>query len=558
MENVEKNYMPVKYLSEFAYCPRLGYLEWVESEYADNEYTLNGTFKHRRVNQETTPRVSPDEQIEESKIHARSVFLSSDELGLTGRIDIIEKDDDKLVPVEYKRGKIPHLEEKYYDSKAIQLCAYALLLKENAYQCDHGILYYTDSKKRVEIKFTDTLIQTTKSCIEAFRKVADSGEVPAPLEDSNKCFGCSLVGICLPDETAFLRKPYEKTPKELRRLVPARDDSLPVYVNEQGTHISKSGELLAFKTRSEGERKIAKEVRLIDISQLCIFGNVQISTQAIRELCAREIPICYFSYGGLFYGITHGHPHKNVVLRLAQYNTYNDASKRLELSKQIVFGKIRNSRTLIRRNHPEKPSDVLSQLEALSNQALKAHDLQQLLGIEGLAARVYYSAFPEMLKDKNLKFEFTRRNRRPPKDPVNALLSFAYAMLVKDLTITIYAVGLDPYVGFYHQVKYGKPSLALDLAEEFRPLIADSVVMTMINNGEVTENDFVKGLGSVTMKGAARTKLIAAYERRMETLIKHPIFGYSISYRRVLEVQTRLLARFLTGEIPKYNPFCTR
>ena len=154
--------------------------------------------------------------------------------------------------------------------------------------------------------------------------------------------------------------------------------------------------------------------------------------------------------------------------------------------------------------------------------------------------------------------DFNNRNRRPPVDPVNAMLSYAYAMLAKDLTIACWSVGLDPFMGFYHQAKFGKPALALDLMEEFRPLIADSVVVTAINTGVVGPCDFVRRGGAVALLPEGRKRFLQAYERRMESEVTHPIFGYKISYRRVLDVQVRLVSRLLLGEIPEYAAFTTR
>lgn len=161
-------------------------------------------------------------------------------------------------------------------------------------------------------------------------------------------------------------------------------------------------------------------------------------------------------------------------------------------------------------------------------------------------------------REAEFAFDFQGRNRRPPRDPVNALLSFAYALLAKDFTVTLQAVGFDPYLGFYHAPGYGRPSLALDLMEEFRPIIGDSVVLSVLNTGEVTAGDFITRGGAVALSPTGRKAFLAAYGRRMDTLVSHPVFGYSISYRRVLEVQARLLGRFLSGEIPEYPQFLTR
>jgi len=155
-------------------------------------------------------------------------------------------------------------------------------------------------------------------------------------------------------------------------------------------------------------------------------------------------------------------------------------------------------------------------------------------------------------------FAFDGRNRRPPRDPVNALLSFAYALLAKDFTIALHAAGLEPLVGFYHRPRFGRPCLALDLMEEFRPIIADSVVISAINTGVVSDSDFVRAAGAVALSSSARRNFIQAYERRMDQEVTHPAFGYRLSYRRVLEVQARLLTRFLLGEIAEYPQFLVR
>ena len=184
--------------------------------------------------------------------------------------------------------------------------------------------------------------------------------------------------------------------------------------------------------------------------------------------------------------------------------------------------------------------------------------LDTLLGIEGATARTYFSEFPGMIKARDLSFDFRGRNRRPPRDPVNAVLSFLYGMLIKQAMVTALTVGFDPYLGFYHQPRYGKPALALDLVEEFRPLIADSVCLSLINNGELGPEHFITRGDAAALTQNGRRKVIESYERRMDTLVTHPLFGYAVSYRRILEIQARLLSRHLLGELPAYPVFRTR
>jgi CRISPR-associated protein Cas1 len=196
----------------------------------------------------------------------------------------------------------------------------------------------------------------------------------------------------------------------------------------------------------------------------------------------------------------------------------------------MVEGKIRNSRTLLRRNSREDMATEVESMGRLAGEATRASGFPTLLGLEGVAARIYFAGFPHMFTlDTDVPvhlFDSNGRSRRPPPDPVNALLSFAYALLVKDVTTTLSAVGFDPYFGMFHRPRFGRPALALDLAEEFRPLVAESVVLQVVNNGEVSAADFHSRAGGCQLQKEGRRALIRAYERRMSHEIKHPMFGY--------------------------------
>jgi CRISPR-associated protein Cas1 len=261
---------------------------------------------------------------------------------------------------------------------------------------------------------------------------------------------------------------------------------------------------------------------------------------------------------------------KNIMLRREQFRWADIPSFCLRLARALVAGKIKNQRTLLQRNHVEPPRSALVQMKCMQADAVEAQSLEVLLGIEGNAARVYFQNFAGMIKaeeepfggtDLNSPFktfDFAGRNRRPPRDPVNALLSLAYSVLAKDLTIVCHAVGFDPYLGFFHQPRFGRASLALDLMEPFRPLVADSAVLSAINTRMVTERVFVRAGGSVALTPEGRKAFFRAYEQRMDTLVTHPLFGYRVNYRRMLEIQARLLARVLTGELADYPVFTTR
>jgi CRISP-associated protein Cas1 len=549
--------VPARMLNEHTYCARLAYLEWVQGDFTDNAHTLDGQFQHRNVNVETGQLPDPDQPVEE-KLHARSVMLSAPDIGLIARMDLIEADGKRVTPIDYKRGRAPDVAENAWEPERVQLCAQALILEENGYQVERGMLYFVASRQRVEVPFDDALRARTRELLAELRANSEKLEAPPPLVDSPKCPRCSLVGICLPDETNLLRGLDDGD--RVRRLVPGRDDALPLYVQSAGAKVGRSGAELTIETR-DGEKH---KVRIGDTSHVALFGAVQISTQAVQDLCDRGIPVVYLSSGGWFYGITRGMDHKNVELRRRQFAAAESSDRVLQIAKRLVSVKIKNCRTLIRRNASEPPARTLQRLKELISSSEDATSLESLLGIEGTAARVYFEAYGELLKPPKedgasvLSFDFDGRNRRPPKDPVNALLSLGYAMLAKDLTIALQAVGFDPYLGFYHQPRYGRPALALDLMEEFRPLIVDSVVMSAVNTAAVKLSDFIRRGGAVTLTSAGRGKFLRAYERRMDEEISHPVFSYRISYRRTLEVQIRLLARYLTGEIDEYPPFATR
>ena len=282
-----------------------------------------------------------------------------------------------------------------------------------------------------------------------------------------------------------------------------------------------------------------------------------VTAAALRELNVRAVPVCHFSYGGWFHGMTTGLLHKNIELRIRQFATAADADAALNIARCFIAAKIRNCRTLLRRHLPKSEKPRLTSLANYAQRAEATASAESLLGIEGMAAKTYFAGLFQLMGERH-DFDVNDRNRRPPRDPVNAVLSFAYALLTKELTVVLQGVGFDPMLGMLHRPRYGRPSLALDLAEEYRPLIADSVMLTAFNNGELNTSHFLERAGAVTLTKAGRANVIQTFERRMQSEITHPIFKYRISYRRLLEVQARLLARTLVGEIASYPAFLTR
>ena len=537
--------------------------------------------------------------------------MGSDRLGVTAKMDLIEvrvgptatdaaeslggdasrftphvSPALEVCPVDYKAGapRAGEAGNELWDADRMQLGVQALVLRDNGYTCNEGVVYYRETKQRVRLPITPELALWVEERIGAARRTA-TGAIPPPLVASPKCPRCSLAIVCLPDETRLLATdhvsrftsqsaPQPSTlnpqPDGIRRLMAARDDARALYLTTQGLRVGRKDEVLQVKQ----ENSVVEEVRINDVSHVGLFGNIQITTQALHTLCELEVAVTYFSMGGWFYGLTRGHALKNVFLRIEQFRLARDPATCLQLARQFVVGKIRNHRTLLMRNHVEAPPATLLKLKQCAEAATRAESVESLLGMEGSAAAAYFEQFGGMIKSAEelddqlpglempvrqvFSFNFQGRNRRPPTDPVNALLSLGYSLLAKDCLLAALAVGFDPYVGFFHQPRFGRPALALDLMEEFRPLVAESAVLTCINNRMVTEGDFVQAGQAVNLTPAGRKRFFQAYEQRMGALLTHPVFDYKVSYRRALELQARLLAKVLTGEIPQYVPLMTR
>lgn len=554
-------------LNEYVYCPRLFHLEFVDGLFAESADTIEGSLQHRRQDrpgQETRSAATPDAGEEDLVRRTRALHLADETLGLTARLDVVEETGAMYCPIDYKHGRPPDPVrvpgERLGPSGAwlndeVQLCAQGLLLAAHGMPTTHGFIYYRETRQQWRVDFNDELKAIALAALAEARALAEASAVPPPLRDDPRCIRCSLAPICLPEETRFMADGDAAAAAPLRRVIPGRDDEGVLYVNTQGATVGKKDELLVARYGKD----VLGTVPLNNLRQVCLMGQVNITTPVLHLLLRAGVPVCFFTRGGWFYGLAQGLPLKNVEWRRQQYVRFHHPETALALSRQVVAGKIQNQRTLLMRNHDDLPREVLDRLKELGQGAEAAGSVEELLGLEGAAAALYFGHFGGMLRGAGgSEFDFTHRNRRPPRDPVNALLSLAYAILAKDLTIACHATGLDPMFGFYHRPRFGRPALALDLMEEFRPLVADSVVLTLINNRMLSPGDFLRTRTSCNLNERGRATFFAAYERRKQQLITHPVFGYRISYGRVMEVQVRLLSRFLTGEVPAYRPFVTR
>ena len=548
--------IPARMLNELAYCPRLYGLEHVAGEWADSDDTVDGRRVHRKVDQPSkvalppprAPETEADADPQRPRV-ARSVDLADEGLGIVARIDLVEAEDGRVIPVDYKRGRVP--EEGAWEPERVQVCAQVLLLRAHGYDAPYGELYFAGSKRRVRVDCDDALVARTLALVTEANAILSGQSLPPPLVDSPKCPRCSLVGICLPDEQNLL---LGRTAK-VRPMMPARDDALPLYVRAVGGSVGKDHDEIV--VREKGEE--VGRARLEATSRVVILGNVTVSTPLLRELSDRGIPVSVHGYAGNLVGMYTPSSGVNVIARIAQHRAAADPARALALARGFVKAKILNSRVLLRRNGQEVPAGSLESMKELASQVDAAPSLEVLMGVEGMAARHYFASFDRMLTEEMRgTFRMDGRNRRPPRDPVNALLSFAYSLLLREVQIALTTCGLDAWVGFLHQPRHGKPALALDLMEEFRPILADSAVINAINNGVCGPDDFVVRPTGCSLTDTGRRGFIRVFERRIDEEATHPVFGTRLSYRRILEVQARLLAKLLLGDIDRYPGFVVR
>ncbi|MCU0493893.1 MAG: type I-D CRISPR-associated endonuclease Cas1d [Chloroflexaceae bacterium] len=348
-----------------------------------------------------------------------------------------------------------------------------------------------------------------------------------------------------------------------------------LYLTQQYSTVTQEGEALKIQLAHDKERKRPGEVSRVPLNkveQVMVFGNITLTTPALHTLMERRIPVHYLTERGRSFGSLTADFGKNSGVRLAQYALFNQYERRFAAARACIEGKLSNTRTLLlryardRADNPQLRTAAdqvracqrdLSRLvpPATPDPADRMHGFGPLLGLEGSASSAYFGVFGSLLKGN---WPFPGRVKRPPTDPVNAMLSFGYTLLTNQMVSLLHAVGLDPGLGVLHQPGFGKPALALDLIEAFRPIIVDSVVITLINTGQISQTDLSEELGAYRLSDGARRTFLEKYEARLNEQVQHPRFGYTVSYRRCMELQARLFAKHAQGEIPHYEPFLVR
>ena len=604
---------PARNVAEYAYCPRLFYLMEVEGVHIANADTLDGQRVHKRVDSPSKtsnartakpkkPRATQSDSVStnvallveessekaddspesdpillERKLTARSLTLTSFKLSLTATLDIAEIVGPEATPVEYRKGAPRQigpahgiddgwnltedlLQEAYkpWPTDRVQIALQALLLEEAGYEVAEGIVYYATTKQKLRVLITPELKAEALDIFEQ-AKICAAGARPNPLWNDGRCVRCSLQPFCLPDEINYVlasersRKTVSEQP---RSILPLREDGLFLVAQQDGVKIGVRGESLRF---TDYNGKVAKEIPLASVEEVALLGSVQISTQAIHTLSSLGIPIIYLSSVGRPIAFIDPLDAASAVTRKSQILALEDDVRKVQLVKALIGAKIENQRTLLMRNHPDLPKTVPSQLFDAFRNVAKSHSIDEIRGHEGYAAKIYFEHFGGLFKtEEGELFAKHGRVRRPPTDPINATLSFAYSMLTHECTAALRLARLDPAIGALHVPRPGRPALSLDLMEPFRILIADSIAVSAFNRHEFSSGHFAQTAAGCTITEHGRRAFFSAYGRRMETEIRHPVFQYKLSYRRMLSLHAKMIAAWFRNEMETLAFLTTR
>ena len=528
----------VSALHAMAYCPRLFYLEEVEELYTQDAAVFAGRRLHAELEKQE------GEEWED-------LYLESKELGLRGRVDALRTRDGQTIPYEHKRGRSHRNQQKQpqaWESDQLQILAYCYLI-ESALEItvQEGRIRYHADNVLVHVPFNDEGRETVKEAIKRANQLRASSFRPPVTDNERLCQRCSLAPVCLPEEARLAHnKEWEPI-----RLFPKDEEREVIHILEPGTAVGRTGEQFKITRRGQSPETIPAQ----QVGQLVLHSFSQISTQALHFCARQQVGIHFISGGGRYVG-SFDTRQGSIQRRLAQYQALSDPEQCLRLAKQLVKCRGQGQRKFLMRGRrglkqvSAKAETVIKQMKALLKQVEKAQSLETLLGLEGNLASLYFSGIPCLIAQEiPASLRFAKRTRRPPEDRFNALLSFGYSLLIKDVTNAILTVGLEPALGFYHQPRSQAFPLALDLMEIFRVPLVDLIVVGSINRKQwEVEADFdVRGT-QVWLSQSGKEKFVSLYEHRKQESWKHPATGYSLTYRRLIELEVRLLEKEWLGE----------
>jgi len=544
----EKPLIRVMALHALAYCERLFYLEEVEEIRVADSNVYAGRALHEDM---------------DKGADVFSLELASESLGIRGKMDCVRRESGHLIVFEHKKGRSKDGND-VWPSDRLQVLAYTLLLAEHTGEMplEARIKYHAD-KKTITIPFCyESALKELNAAIDNANKIRDSLDRPSVTVSEKLCRTCSLAPVCLPEEERFAAD-EEQLPK---RLFPPDDDRKIVHLVEQGCSIHRSGEQIVVSF-PDGRKKTLPGMSL---SALVLHGNIQISTQTLHFCAANNIGIHWLSYGGFYVGGLNAGAGA-VQRRNRQFAAFQEPALKAALCGKLVSAKVENQlKYLLRLTRGDKSARdddfesglakfrcSMKELDKLCSSALELSNddadaalaiVASMRGVEGASTRDYFSLLPTVLKiPQDHLLAFSGRNRRPPRDPFNALLSFGYALLYRDCVSASLAVGLDPSFGFMHTSRSTAYPLALDLMDLFRLILWDMPLIGSINRNQWGKTDFEITGKQVWLNVEGRRKAIGLYESRKSEKWKHPVLDYSLSYARTIELEARLLEKEWCG-----------
>jgi CRISP-associated protein Cas1 len=527
----------VSALHALAYCPRLFYLEEVEELYTQDAAVFAGRRLHAELEKQE------DEDWEE-------LFLTSEELGIRGRVDALRTRDGQTIPYEHKRGRCHRDENKQpqaWESDKLQILAYAYLIESVlGISIKEGRIRYHADNVLIHIPFDDAGRKVVEEAIKQARILRQSTHRPPVTENERLCARCSLAPVCLPEEA---RLAHDKEWQPIR-LFPEDDTRQIIHILEPGTCVGRTGEQIKITRRNQPVETIPAR----QIGQLVLHSFSQISTQALHFCANQSIGVHFISGGGRYIGsfdIRQG----SIQRRIRQFTALSNSNTCLELALRLVICRAQGQRKFLMRGKgknkaSQRLTKAIDQMKVVLKLVPQAKSLESLLGFEGNLAALYFDALPDLISlEVPQEIHFVNRNRRPPKDRFNTMLSFGYSLLIKDVMNAILTVGLEPALGFYHQPRSQAAPLVLDLMEIFRVPLVDMAVMASINRNQwdMKEDFDIRG-EQVWLSEVGKRKFVELYESRKQESWKHPVTGYSLTYRRLLELEVRLLEKEWMGE----------
>ena len=548
--------IPVRRIHNYIYCPRLMYFQFVENIFIHDSNVIAGEITHKRVDNPTKSFFP--EEIEDSPTEKIcSLALESSELGICGVIDLLKRSPDGIswVIYDYKHGSpLKDVNGEFCAKEAdiVQVQLYTMLARYHRYNISGAMIYYAETKTLIDVNIDNAEDKLLKIIAEV--KAVALNDLPEPLNNDNRCLFCSMNSVCLPEESLYW-KSQKKITKTIDRPPLAENVSGEILiVHEPQAWLSKKGDLIQVSVNGS----VISKHPLHLLRSIFIYGAAQLSTQVICTCLTEGIQVVFFSPAGKFIGKLDTLTISGLDSRHGQYKIAESEIHSVKIAVPMIKAKINNQRVLLQRNGFLQDRSSLDLLRELRKKTANVQSREELQGIEGKAAAVYFDNFTSMLRNEAFADLFSGRNRRPPRDPVNAMLSLGYSILSSEISGICSAVGLDPACGLLHAPRFGRPALALDIMEEFRPLIVDSVVLSVINRNSVELDDFIFSSQGCVLKKSAHQAFWNAYARRMSEELIHPTFHYRMSYRRLIEIQVRQLWRIFRGDCTEYYPVITR